>query len=1293
MNASAKVLGGRIFILAMTVFWLSGACPGKAATSTVAAWGEGYFGQTNPPAGLNQVVAVSAGFFHTLALRNDGTVLAWGAEPYGATSVPVGLSNVVSIAAGWDFSLALKNNGTVIAWGYNAYGETNLPTGLTNIVAIAAGYYHALALRNDGTVVAWGDNSSGQTSVPSGLNDAVAIAGGWDFSTALRSDGSVVAWGNSWWGETAIPDGLTNVVAIADGGFHTLALKQDGTVVAWGPTNSGSWPDSDQSIVSPGLSSVSAVSAGGYHSLGLTSGGRIVVWGANDHAQIVVPGGLTNVVAISGGGQFSVALSQFGSPAIFRQPVAQSTFTGAAVNFNVAAWGAPPLTYQWRFNGTNLVGATDASLVLMSPQLGDLGDYSVLVSNGFGSTLSSNAFLAVTTSPPTLSVQPTSRASLPGSNITFAAKAVGSMPMTYQWQFNGTNMPGATKAALVLTNMQVSARGVYSVVVSNVYGMISSSNAILSVVVDLASALGATNLVWTTSPNGAWFAQAATTHNGLPAAQTATPLMASQSSLQTVVTGPGMLSFWWKMSFSNYLYFAFGGLSQASISGPSDWRQSTFYLGPGTANLVWACVRRAPGLDWTNAAWVSEVSFVSGGTAPSVTVPPTNQTISAGSSTTFNVAAVGTPPLSYRWLFSGAYLLGATRQTLSLADVQSTNEGDYSVVVTNTFGAITSSIATLTVNPTSPFVIAQPVDQVMVRRGFASFSVAASGSEPFTYQWQFNGTNILGATNSTLMLTNAQADNVGGYTVMVSNAYGVVLSSSATFALVPSAVLAWGDNSLGQLNIPPGLTNLLAIAAGGDHSLALKSDGTVAGWSDNAEGQISVPPGLSSVVAIAAGGFHSLAVKADRTMAAWGDNLYGEANVPSVLGSNVIAVSGGDLHSLALTTDHTVLAWGFDGDGETDVPLGLSNVVAIAAGSWHSLALKSDGTVTAWGGQTVPPGLDRVVAIAGGGFHSLALRSDGTVVAWGDNGHNQINVPSSLTNVVAVSAGYYHSLALQADGTVVAWGDTYSGELNVPPGLCGAMGIGAGGSHSLALLNDGSPFIATQPFDQTAQSGTTATLWVGALGWPSLSYQWQFSGTNLPGGTNCVLRISNTRPANAGSYRVIVSNIYGSVSSSVAALTIIGPSILLDAGTFGLRSNRFSFSVASMPGQAVVVEASTNLATWMPVQTNYVTSAGWFIFADDEANQFPRRFYRARLYVGTLPRPTVQANDRMLGFQQGRFGFNLTGIAGQTVAIETSTNLVNWTPIATNLLSVVPIYFSDLNSTNVARRFYRIRVE
>jgi alpha-tubulin suppressor-like RCC1 family protein len=178
-------------------------------------------------------IAIAAGYYHTVALKEDSTVVAWGDDAYGETSVPAGLDSIKAIAAGRVYTVALRENGTVVAWGDNSYGQMTIPVGLDSVMAIAAGAggYHTVVLRENGTVVAWGWNNYGQTTVPAGLDSVIAIAAGGYHTVVLRENGKVAAWGNNNYGQTTVPVGLDSVKAIAAGYGHTVALLERGTTV------------------------------------------------------------------------------------------------------------------------------------------------------------------------------------------------------------------------------------------------------------------------------------------------------------------------------------------------------------------------------------------------------------------------------------------------------------------------------------------------------------------------------------------------------------------------------------------------------------------------------------------------------------------------------------------------------------------------------------------------------------------------------------------------------------------------------------------------------------------------------------------------------------------------------------------------------------------------------------------------------------------------------------------------------------------------------------------------------
>jgi hypothetical protein len=366
-------------------------------------------------------------------------------------------------------------------------------------------------------------------------------------------------------------------------------------------------------------------------------------------------------------------------------------------------------------------------------------------------------------------------------------------------------------------------------------------------------------------------------------------------------------------------------------------------------------------------------------------------------------------------------------------------------------------------------------------------------------------------------------------------------------------MVVWGDNYWGQGYIPSDLTNVVTVAVGGGHSLALRADGTVVAWGRNDSGQTNVPPDLTNAVAIAAGATHSLAVKADGTVVGWGDDSSGQATAPDGL-TNAVSVAGGYSHSLALKTDGTVVVWGNDDYDQTNVPAELSNVVAIAAGDSHNLALKADGTV----------------------------------IGWGWNGEGETDVPADATNVVAIAAGYEHCLALKADGTVVAWGWGGLGQTNVPAGLGNVIAIAAGEGHSLALVNQSVPVILQQPANKTEDPGATVLLRVAAVGAAPLSYQWQkdgfilSEGGNVSGSATANLCLSNIQAADAATYSVIVTNAVGGVTSSPAILTVLSAQV----PTLRLERDGNLISIfwsAQLAGFVLESSSSLSPATWADV--------------------------------------------------------------------------------------------------------------
>jgi hypothetical protein len=169
------------------------------------------------------------------------------------------------------------------------------------------------------------------------------------------------------------------------------------------------------------------------------------------------------------------------APAITTPPQDQNVNQTSNAVFSVVATGTPAPVYQWRKNGTPIAGATDSSYTVANPQPASAGSYSVVVTNLAGTATSGDAMLTVNV-PPTITGQPQSVSAAVGSNVTFTVTATGTSPLSYQWKLNGTNLAYGTASAYACPNIQTNDAGSYSVVVSNIAGVLASDDALLAVI-------------------------------------------------------------------------------------------------------------------------------------------------------------------------------------------------------------------------------------------------------------------------------------------------------------------------------------------------------------------------------------------------------------------------------------------------------------------------------------------------------------------------------------------------------------------------------------------------------------------------------------------------------------------------------------------------------------------------------------------------------------------------------------------------------------------------------------------
>ena len=470
----------------------------------------------------------------------------------------------------------------------------------------------------------------------------------------------------------------------------------------------------------------------------------------------LVAGFLAIVLAACGGGgggdTGGGASATVEKPVISTQPANQSAVVGQSATFTVTATGGATLTYQWKKNGTDISGATSSTYTTPATSSADNGAiFLVSVSNSAGTVTSNSATLAVTAAPvaPSISTQPVNQSVVVGQSATFSVIATGGGTITYQWKKNGTDISGATNSTYTTPATSIGDNGaVFTVVVSNAAGSVTSTEATLTVTAEAVKP----------------------SITGQPYAK---PVTAGQTATFTVeATGTLPLRYQWKKNGTDI-----GDATSSTYTTPV-----TSLADSGTEYSV--VVSNELGTA------TSSVGILTVTSVPIISTQPAAQTLTAGETATFSVTAAGTAPLRYQWKKGGTDISGATTSSYTTPATSLADSGTaYSVVVSNELGTATSDAVILTVTM-APVITTQPVANTVNPGATATFSVTATGTAPFSYQWKKNGTDISGATSSTYTTpATSSANNNESFTVVVTNSHGSATSNAAILSVnVPAAI-------------------------------------------------------------------------------------------------------------------------------------------------------------------------------------------------------------------------------------------------------------------------------------------------------------------------------------------------------------------------------------------------------------------------------------------------------------------------------------------------------------------------
>jgi hypothetical protein len=541
--------------------------------------------------------------------------------------------------------------------------------------------------------------------------------------------------------------------------------------------------------------------------------------------------------------------------------------------------------------------------------------------------------------------------------------------------------------------------------------------------------------------------------------------------------------------------------------------------GSVTVDADWAIGARGTGTERYFAGTLDEVAVLTNalsaaqilGLYNAANVPPffTQQPVAPvgnvyeGMTVTLSAQAGGVLPLAYQWTKNGANLSGKTATNLVLVNVTTGDSGNYAVVATNAYGAVTSSVVALNVQAGPPVVFTPPQSVTKYLGANPRFEIVAGGSVPLTYQWKF-GVNVLpGQTTSVLQLSNVQASAAGTYTVTISNAYGGT-DRSATLTLVQpdkyaAAVMAYGPRAYWRLNESSG-TNALDWAG--------SYDGTTVGIVTNNVPSVQPPgylgyettntgyqfSGARAYVETPALGFTNNTF----TYAFWAKPLN-----PQVSGVPFMFTGAGTGGGCAVNLDNgDDLRYHFEDNSNTG--WWVSTGLKIAWDTWNYIVLVVEPTQATFY-------LDK-----------------------GDGNGLQTSVIAAAHRPVAFNLPNY----ISREGRDMRYFTGPMDEVAVFDRALSASDVAS--LHSIAISGPQPPVIVKAPVSATRYVGAAATFTVEAAGVPPLTYQWKSNGVPVAGATSASLTLVNVQLAQSGSaYSVTVNTPNGSVDSTTATLTVL----------------------------------------------------------------------------------------------------------------------------------------------------------
>ncbi|MDB6028704.1 MAG: Ig family protein [Verrucomicrobiales bacterium] len=974
---------------------------------------------------------------------------------------------------------------------------------------------------------------------------------------------------------------------------------------------------------------------------------------------------VTNVLGVDGGDYFLVASNLTGSvtsqvatltvidPVIVLQPVSKATNVGQTISFQVQAVGTAPLVYQWRRDGLPLAGQTLPTLTLTNVQLTDIASYDVWVTNSYGIATSTVATLTVF--DPAIVVQPASKATNAGQTVSFNVDAVGTPLLSYQWRKNGLSLPGRTTTTLTVTNIQNADIASYDVLVANSYGAVTSAIATLTFLSTPDSLNITINVgsVYATAlqrdgkmlVGGSFLAVTGQTRNGLARFNADGTLDTSFNPLPnhyvfSMIVQPDdkILVCGWFSSIGgqNRTY-----LARLMTNGIVETNFNANVVGGAATQGVYSMALRP------NGKILIAGGFTSAGGQSRTNIAQLN--VDGTLDTSFNPSA---NDLVYPLIVQpdGRVVVGGNFTNLCGVSRQHIGRLNEDGTLDVTFNPGTDNL---------PLCFAlQPDAKILVGGSFTSM-----GGQSRTNLARLNADGTIDAdfsphASSLVRSMSLQADGkiiVGGNFITLAgqtNRYIGRLLSNGTSD--PTFVAGF----FGNVGTPAVYSTMIQpdgkVLVGGDfYDYARRSfarlNATDPARESLAQNGSSLQwirggtvPQASLTTFDAASGTNWTSGTATWTNGAW--------EMPG-LSTNMTCRIRGFFSGGRYGSSSWVSEYAFGPPRVFTQPLSRTNslgttasfgVTAVGAGplvfQWYKEGLMLTNSSSISGATTSSLSVGSLAFGNGGDYWVVVSNSYGTITSAiakltlldpviSVQPRSQTNNAGLNTAVYVVASGtaplryqwYKDGIQLVNSAKFVGAQSatmTVTGLLHADMGSYSAIVSNISGfvSSEVAALTVVDPYISVHPASKTVNGGTNAVLNVVAAG-SALNYQWRKDGVDLAVGKAASLNFTNAQWLDRGSYNVVVSNSFGSLTSSVAVLNVVFPypaAFVSADGSLGFSSNQFGFNLRGNSGQVIVIDGSTNLTSWTPLRTN-TFGFGSFYFSDPESTNSFGRFYRARV--------------------------------------------------------------------------------